>query len=352
MKIFLTGGTGFIGQPLARALLDRRWSVTALVRDPQSPWAQALSEMGADLAVGDVTDRESMREPMTGADAVVHNAGHYELGVSSTSAQNMQAVNVQGTENVLSLAEELGIGRTVYVSTVWAYGDSGPQLQDETFVRNTPSSSAYEQTKADAHQIAVQYQERGQPVIIVCPNGVISPNDHSLFGHMVRLYINKALPPMAWSPDSIFSLVYLYDLAEGIALTVEKGRDRQTYILCGEPTTLDEMFTTWSKKPGGARFRFYVPSALASLMFWPMEPLQRAVGLTAFLSRETVASGAKNLNYSSAKAQRELGWTYKTAEEMWFDTIDKEIELLQKYHQGNLISRIKPLDYVDLSEEE
>jgi uncharacterized protein YbjT (DUF2867 family) len=66
MKVFLTGGTGFIGQPLTRQLLARGWEVIALVRKPDSAQARALSAMGARCVAGDVTDRESMRAGMTG----------------------------------------------------------------------------------------------------------------------------------------------------------------------------------------------------------------------------------------------------------------------------------------------
>ena len=82
MKVFLTGGTGFIGRSLTRALLSRNWNVTALVRNPRSPQAQALDALGAELVAGDITDRESVRAGMAGADAVVHNAGSYEYGVT------------------------------------------------------------------------------------------------------------------------------------------------------------------------------------------------------------------------------------------------------------------------------
>lgn len=74
MKVFLTGGTGFIGQPLAQALLARGWTVVTLVRQPDSPPAHALTKMGAQCVAGDVTDRDSLRAGMTGADLVVHNA--------------------------------------------------------------------------------------------------------------------------------------------------------------------------------------------------------------------------------------------------------------------------------------
>lgn len=117
MKVFLTGGTGFIGLPLTQALISRGWHVVALVRNPGSPQAQALMKMGTRCVVGDVTDRESMRTGMTGADIVVHNAAWYEIGITKKAQSLMQAINVTGTDNVLSLAQELGIPRTVYVSS-------------------------------------------------------------------------------------------------------------------------------------------------------------------------------------------------------------------------------------------
>lgn len=75
MKIFLTGGTGFIGQPLTQSLIARGWNVVALVRKPDSAQTRASTKMGAQCVAGDVTDRESMRAGMKGADMVVHNAG-------------------------------------------------------------------------------------------------------------------------------------------------------------------------------------------------------------------------------------------------------------------------------------
>ena len=100
MHVFLTGGTGFIGIPLVGALRQRGWSVTALVRDQQSRAAQSLVQLGATLAPGDITDRESMRAPMTGADLVIHNAAWYEVGIGGGGAdRRMQTINVEGTRN-------------------------------------------------------------------------------------------------------------------------------------------------------------------------------------------------------------------------------------------------------------
>jgi dihydroflavonol-4-reductase len=347
MRVFLTGGTGFIGQPLAKALLRRGWSLTALVRKPDSPPAQALGTMGAQLATGDVTERESMRAAMSGAEIVVHNAGQYEYGLDSAGKQRMHTVNVDGVENVLGLAHELGIPRTIHVSTIQAFGETGPQPRDETFTRQVPCRTTYEQSKTDAHEVARKYQQRGLPLIIVCPHAVIGANDHSPLGYLLRLYINRLMPPIGWSPNSIFCYVELHDLAEGIALAAEKGRIGETYFLCGERKSFRETVAFWGKRPGALLPRVWLPAGLAALLLAPLEPLQRMLGLPAFLSRETVLGGATNWNYSSEKAKRELGWTHCSAEAMWFATIEREMQLLSRRKTQNLIQRLKPLETVD-----
>ena len=347
MKVFLTGGTGFIGQSLTKSLLRRGWNVTALVRRPESLQAQVLRKMGALLATGDVTERESISASMNGSDIVLHNAGLYEYGMNRACKRRMYKVNVKGTENVLGLAYELNIPLTIYVSSVQAFGETGLQLRDETFMRQIPPRTIYEQSKTDAHEIARCYQERGLPLVIVCPNGVIGSNDHSVFGYLLRLYINHFMAPIAWSPDSIFCFVEVADLAEGIVLAAEKGRIGETYFLCGDPQTLREVADFWSKKPGGFVPRFWIPAGIAKLLFAPMGPILRILGLPGFLSYEAVLAGATNWKYSGEKAKRELGWTHCSVEEMWSLTINSEIQLLSKRKTQNLLQRLKPLEMVE-----
>lgn len=348
MKVFLTGGTGFIGHSLVKALLARDWNVTVLVRKPNSPQARALSMMGAQLAVGDVTERESMRMAMNGANIVVHNAGHYEFGLDKAGKQRMHAINIAGTDNVLGLAHELSIPRTVYVSSVVAFGETGTDARDETFTRRAPCRTTYEQSKTDAHEIALRHQQLGLPLIIVCPHAVIGANDHSSWGYFLRLYINHIMPPIGWSPNAIHALVYRDDLAEGITLAAEAGRIGEMYFLSGEARTFREHLNYWTKKPGALRPLIWLPASLAALCFAPLEPLQRMLGLSAFISRETVVAAATNLYYSNEKAKREFGWTHRSAAAMWSATIDGELELLSKRRKvQNLIQRLKPLDTVD-----
>ena len=348
MKVFLTGGTGFIGQPLTQSLIARGWNVVALVRKPESPQARALTQMGVQCVTGDVTDRESMRAGMTGADVFIHNAAWYELGIPESARKLMDAINITGTDNVLSLALELGIPRTVYVSSTLYYGDTGPEARDETYQRQMPYRLYYEKTKTEAHELAQQYQKRGSPLILICPAHVVGPNDHSIFGYFLRLYLNRLMVPFAVGPDMMISAVFVNDVGEGVALAAEKGRIGETYILAGDPMSLREVFAIWMSKPGGFKVRIYVPHWMAMLLFASLEPLQRMVGLPAFISRETVLGSKVSLNFSSAKAQRELGWKYRPAKEMWLDIVDQELKLMTSRKKRDLVSRLKPVDMGEL----
>src|SRR5438045_290687 len=110
MVIFLTGATGFLGGALARGLRADGHTVRALVRNPAA--AASLEAIGVELHQGDVTHKDSMRAPMTGADAVFHVAGWYKIGLRDRQAA--VGINIDGTRHVLELMAELGIRKGVY----------------------------------------------------------------------------------------------------------------------------------------------------------------------------------------------------------------------------------------------
>jgi len=344
MRVFLTGGTGFIGQALAHAIRNRGWQLDALVRRPDSLSARYLASLGAGLTAGDVTQRESMRSAMARADLLIHNAGVYEFGANSALRQRMHLVNVNGTDNTLGLASELGVPRSIYVSTTLATGATGIDPCDERYVRKMPCLTEYERTKTDAHKIALRAREQGLPLIIACPNQVVGANDHSVFGYLLRMYLLYMQPPLAWSPGTIQSAVHVKALAEGVVLIAEKGRIGENYLLCGEPTTLRQLFELWKEHRGGFAPKLWLPPGLMKVMFAPIEPLFRLAGLPAIFSRETVSAASVHLNYSSAKAQRELGWTFPAAADMWPQIIERERKLLAL--RTGLRSKLLPMEAI------
>jgi nucleoside-diphosphate-sugar epimerase len=116
VRVFLTGGTGFIGGEIARLLRERGDEVVGLVRTPAK--AAALTALRCELASGDLSDEGALRTAMKGADAVIHCAAVYEIGVTPARREALVDANVRGTERVLGAALANGICKAVYVSNL------------------------------------------------------------------------------------------------------------------------------------------------------------------------------------------------------------------------------------------
>ena len=324
MKIFMTGATGFIGQPLTERLLKRGYHVIALVRNPESGAAKSLKNAGATIYEGDITRPESMRAAMEGVEIVYHNAAWYELGISTSAEQTMLATNVQGTKNTLGLAYELGVSRIIYTSTIGAFGPTCDKIGDENFERLLPPVTFYEYTKTEAHAFASQLQDSGAPLLIACPSTVVGPDDHSPWGYFARLYVRHLMTPVGWGKNTVFTPVHVEDVAEGLALMAEKGQPGKTYILAGEAITMKEIFDIWAGAPGGSRVYLWLPKSIAMLIGAIAGPLLRLVGQPAFLSREVVRVGCENWHFRADAAVKELGAQFRNPNQMWQQTLEAE----------------------------
>lgn len=324
MRAFVTGATGFIGRALVRALRAQGWEVTALVRDPDAAQARELSALGATLARGDVTQRESMRAPMAGAAAVIHNAGLYEMGGDAALDARMSTVNIEGTRNTLGLAHELKIPKMVYVSTAFYWGESGGRVRDESFVRETAPLSHYEATKTEAHELALGFQRNGCPLVIVCPVAVIGEGDHAALGHFARLYVRGLLPPIGFG-DGVLSFVHVDDVANALVRAVDAGRIGETYLLSGGQLPLREVFRLWQTTPGGfRRIWWWMPKWLAVAYGALLEAPQRWLKLPRLFSADLARAAFMDLRFSGAKAERELGVHFRDPRQAWLDTLSAE----------------------------
>jgi dihydroflavonol-4-reductase len=329
MQVFMTGGTGFIGQALARTVLRRGWRLQVLVRDPDAAPARWLAGQGATLVPGDVTADGPWMQAMRGAGLVLHNAGVYEIGADRATAQRMQAVNAGGTERVLAAAHQAGVPKVLYVSTVWALGGSGrvPAAslpRDERHTHDGFYPHPYARSKHDAHRVALQWRERGLPLVTVMPNAVVGANDHAVFGYLLRLQLLGAMSPFGFGGDAVLAPVDVGALAEGMALAAERGPAGADYLLCGPAEPMRPMLARWTRLTGRPGIRFNLPRGLMRPQMALVEPLLRRLGLPAFLSREAVDTTRCHLHYVSTRAHRELGWTHPDAESMWSSIIEAE----------------------------
>ena len=271
MRVFLTGGTGFIGGHVARALREHGDEVVALVRDPEK--GAALADLGCELVAGDLSDTAAIASGLEGCDAAIHGAAIYEIGIPESEHRQMYEANVVGTENVLRACLEAKAPKVVYVSTIAAFGNTRGEVVDESYEHPGKGfTSYYEKTKYEAHQIAKRLiAEESLPCVIVQPGGVYGPNDHSAIGQQIKQLVAGRLPMIAF-PDTGFNMVHVEDVAAGILLALEKGEVGESYVLGGELTTMRELLSTTASVAGRKPPNRAIPTAMIRAMT-PVGPL-------------------------------------------------------------------------------
>lgn len=335
MKVFLTGGTGFIGQALVRALCGRGWDLTVLVRRPDSAAARWIQAQGARVVPGDVTADGPWQQQLAGFDRVLHAAGVYELGADAATVRRMADVNVGGTERVLSSAHAAGVPRTLYLSSVWALGGSGPadqpsQTRDERHRHDGQHPTAYARSKFDAHAVALRWRGRGLPLVTAMPNAVVGANDHAVFGYLLRLQLLGLAPPTAFGLGAVLAFVEVQALANGLCLAAEQAPPGADYLFCGDPLSMRALFAFWTRLSGRHGITLNLPRGLMRPQMAVLESLLRVCGLPAFLSRDAVDTTRHHLDYSAAKARRELGWPHPSPEQLWPGIIQTERQLMDR----------------------
>jgi dihydroflavonol-4-reductase len=306
MKVFVTGGTGFIGGHVVRQLRERGDDVVAWVRRPEK--GAPLAALGVELREGDLADRAALAAGMEGCDAVIHVAAIYEVGIPASERPAMYAANVAGTENTLGAALDAGIPKVVYVSTIGAFGNTRGEVVDESYQHPGENfTSYYEETKYEAHQIARRLTAEGLPCVIVQPGGVYGPDDHSAIGRQMNDFLAGRLPLLPF-PDLGMNLVHVEDVATGVLLALDKGRPGESYVLGGELSTMRGLISQLAAAAGKRPPRGSVPTGLLRALA-PAGPVVGKLMDQPPNLRELISS-ADGVTFwaTDAKARSELGY--------------------------------------------
>jgi nucleoside-diphosphate-sugar epimerase len=326
VKVFVTGGTGFIGGHVVRQLRERGDEVRALVRTPEK--GAALEALGCDLVPGTLSDKDAIRTGMEGCDAAIHGAAIYEVGVPESRHRAMYEANVIGTENVLRAALEAKLPRIVYISTVAAFGNTKGRVVDETYEHpSTSFTSYYEQTKVEAHRLARRLiADEGLPCVIVQPGGVYGPEDHSAIGQQMNQFLAGRMPLIAF-PDAGFNMVHVDDAAAGVLLALDRGKPGEAYVLGGQITTMRELVETLARVSGRRAPKRALPTGVMKAMT-PLGPLVGRVMNQGPNLRELISS-ADNVTFWAKhdKAMGELGYSPRGLEQGLRDTLEAEGKL-------------------------
>jgi nucleoside-diphosphate-sugar epimerase len=324
MKYFITGATGFIGGCVARQVVQAGHQVVALVRSTSK--AHELERFGVQLAEGDITDKESMRKPMTGVDGVFQVAGWYKVGAKNNSMA--EAINVVGTRNVLEMMRELKIPKGVYTSTVAVFSHTHRHIVDESYHYDGPHVSKYDETKWRAHyEVAEPMQKAGLPLVIVQPGLVYGPGDTSSVAQNLRQYLLGRLPIAP--KQTAFCWAHVDDVARGHILAMEKGRAGESYIICGQPMSFVGALALCERITGRKAPRVHLEPGIMDVMSKIMGFAGRVISLPESYTEESlrVVAGTTYLA-SDAKARRELGFSTRPLEEGLRETLRYEMEQL------------------------
>jgi nucleoside-diphosphate-sugar epimerase len=305
MRVFLTGGTGFIGGAVARLLRERGDDVVALVRTPAR--ATALRDLGVTLVPGAVSDPAAVAAGLDGADAAIHGAAVYEVGIPASQRPAMYEANVTGTRTVLTAALDAGTPKVVYVSTVAAFGDTGGAVVDETHEHPGRYTSYYDETKHLAHQEARRQIAAGLPLVVVQPGAVYGPKDHSVVGGLVVKAAKGRAGPVAFASMGL-TAVHRDDVAAGILLALDAGRTSEAYVLGGEITTLGEIIATAARVAGRHPPRLTMPTALVKAVAPFGRLLGPVLGLPPNIRELVSTSDGVTFWATDAKARAELGY--------------------------------------------
>lgn len=303
--VLVTGGTGFIGSQLVRALCREGCRVRVLRRQHSS--LRLLEGLDIDSIVGDVRDADAVRRAMKGCDTVFHTAAI--VSYWREEREHMFDVNINGTRTVVQACLELGIERLVHTSSIAAVGYTPGTVADEESIFNWwPLNIGYRISKHLAEQEVLRGVKQGLPAVIVCPSVVMGPGDiHFHGGRVIRDVHRKRI---FFYPSGGTNVVYVDDVVRGHIAAARQGRIGERYLLTGENLTHREIIATVAEIMDGLKPRFRLPKTAASMIAAISEFVALLFGSTPWVSREFVIALDRRTAFTHAKASRELGFTH------------------------------------------
>lgn len=308
---FLTGASGFVGTAVARRLIEEGLSVRALVRRTSN--RANLSGLDLEIVEGDIRDASLLDKAVGGARYVFHVAADYRLW--APDPQEIIATNTNGTRAVMAAALKAGAERVVYTSSVATLrlaGDGSPS--DETMPLDEAAAiGAYKKSKVLAERLVERMiAEEGLPAVVVNPSTPIGPRDvrPTPTG---RIVVEAASGRMPAYVDTGLNLVHVDDVANGHVAALKHGRIGERYILGGQDMTLGEMLAVIAHLAGRKPPSIKLPRQLIYPVAYGAEAMARITGREPFATVDGLRMAKYKMFFSSAKAERELGYGARPA---------------------------------------
>ena len=316
--ILVTGASGFVGSAVVRTLMAEGHKVRALVR-PTSP-RQNLDGLDLEIAEGDMRDGASLDRALEGVRDLFHVAADYRLW--APDPDDIIRANLEGTRTVMEAARRAKLDKIVYTSSVatLALREDGVPV-DETSP-NAPETTigAYKRSKVMAERLVEEMARNGLPAVIVNPSTPIGPRDikPTPTGRIVVEAANGKMPAFI---DTGLNLVHVDDVARGHLLAWRRGAVGERYILGGQDVKLGEMLAVIAELVGRKPPKVQLPRGPLFPLAYAAEFVARFTGKEPFATVDGLKMAKYQMFFSSAKAERDLGYRARPYREALADAI-------------------------------
>jgi len=305
MKALVTGGTGFVGSRLARALARGGWKIRCLVRESSD--TSELKKLGAELRFGDLRDKPSLNGIAEEVDVVFHLAAIGD--VNATSKRHLsqyRKVDVEGTRNLLGECVGRKIRKFVHFSSLAAMGEPkrrGIVSERDACRPRTP----YEIAKRESELVVLEFwKRRGVPATILRPSMIYGEgrNDAGNIDASVRL----RLVPIIGDGCNLIHMAHVDDVVDAAVLAAKHGKNGATYIISGASVTWNGLVDAIASKKHIRIRKVHVPLGLASPIVSIEEIVFSSFGLVPAFTAERLRRLKNRYTLDTSRARKDLGF--------------------------------------------
>ncbi|MFZ4814918.1 MAG: NAD-dependent epimerase/dehydratase family protein [Phototrophicaceae bacterium] len=303
MQIFVTGGSGFVGQHLIPRLVAAGHNVKALARSAES--VSAVESVGAVAVHGDMEGIASLTEALHGCEMVIHAASAFDMW---GEYEHFYTVNVQGTQALLAAAQASAVRRFIYISAASVIsGGVAAENVDETYRLANPPPDAYSKTKLLAEQAVIAANSAAFHTIALRP-ALIWGKGHFM---VERIRARKAEWMWINGGQSRISPIHVENLVAAILAAMNRGQGGQVYFVSdGQTWTIKDFLQAWLGREGVILPDRNIPRGVALLAGRVMERLWLWMGRNEQppITEAMVFLLATDVTLNDTRARNELGY--------------------------------------------
>lgn len=336
-KIFVTGGTGFLGSYLLRYLVHQGYSNIYAIKRPTSSLV-LVKEIANQInwIEGDILDHQFLEEAMNGMEQVYHSAAM--VSFDPRDATTMLAINEQGTANIVNTALLHNIKKLVHISSIAAIGQEieGQYISEVTKWKSDPKNSTYAKSKYAAEMQVWRGIAEGLNAAILNPSVILGSGIWNTSTCKIFQTYGNGFPLYSTGTNGF---VDVRDVAKLAIKLMESSLMAERFIVSAENLSMQAVFNEISQQAGQQLPKWKITPAMISIG-WRLEWLKsKLTGKSPLLTKESARSANKQSAYSNQKSVKTFDYDYIPIEQ----TIKATVAQFLEAKTDGMKARVLPL---------